>query len=587
MRTRPDSATCSSTPSLPRAASRLALLGLLACLGSAAQAQALVVGARTGASVRSLLGVNVGPGPQGDTGNVDLTAAYQQRGVNLVRNHDYYGPLDMATMYPDRSKDPMQSSSYNFTGVLDTRYGRSSDSVFASIVNGGFEPYFRIGDSYNNVSPPNSAQLPNWSQAAVQVLKHYRSGQWSGFNSNFRFVEIGNEPDNQIFWPSPLTSNDFNQLYDQTARAVRSAFPSLKIGGPGWAPSGCLAPEGQAKVRSLLDYVKAANSPLDFMSFHVYGTDATTYQTCAQFYRTELDNRGLNGVELHITEWNTPNGSAGSTTGQLRYNAQGAAYMTAAWIKLQGAGVAESTFYRGSDPAPNSPEFYGIFYGDGRPKKVAEAFSLWRDFTAYEHVLQSSGGPAGTTWLVAESAAGARAMLIANPSTSSVSSSISFADGKTLDDYQVSTSTVSDGVVIEPLTGSTVSVPAKSTVLLRLTPRLQAFAATAAPSGTLSALTLALNASVAAVDVGKPGLIYILALAGSNWFVFNGTSWSLWSAGDVAGAFVGNLPPNYAVTPISGFDARGLSGVQFFVAYGTSLAEMLGSARFKMVYQVP
>jgi hypothetical protein len=560
---------------------------MLACLGTGVHAQALVVGTRTGASVQALLGLNVGPGPQGEAGNVDLTTAYQQRGVNLVRNHDYYGPLDMATMYPDRSKDPLLSSSYNFTGVLDTRYGRSSDSVFASILNGGFEPYFRIGDSYNNVSPPNAAQLPNWSQAAVQVLQHYRSGQWGGFSSSFRFVEIGNEPDNQIFWPTPLTSNDFNQLYDQTARVIRAAFPSLKIGGPGWAPSGCLAPEGQAKVRSLLDYIKAANSPLDFMSFHVYGTDAATYQTCAQFYRTELDSRGLNGVELHITEWNTPNGSAGSATGQLRYNAQGAAYMTAAWIKLQGAGVTQSTFYRGTDPAPNSPEFYGMFYGDGRTKKVADAFALWRDFSAYPRVLQSSGGPTGATLMAAENDTGARAILIANPGTASVSSSISFADGKTLGDYQASSSTVSDGFVIEPLAGSTLSIPAKSTVLLRLTPLAQGFAASASPTGTMSALTLGLGATMAAVDVGKPGYVYVLALAGPNWFVFNGSSWSLWTGRDVAGAFKGNLPPTYAVTPFAGLDVSGLSGVQFFVAYGTSLTEMLNNARFKMVYQVP
>lgn len=587
MRNHPESAQHRPLRLRTSGANRLALLGLLVCIGNAVQAQALVVGARTGASVRALLGLNIGPGPQGDAGNVDLTTAYQQRGVNLVRNHDYYGPLDMATMYPDHSKDPMQSSSYNFTGVLDTRYGRSSDSVFASIINGGFEPYFRIGDSYNNVSPPSAAQLPNWSQAAVQVLKHYRTGQWAGFYTDFRFVEIGNEPDNPIFWPSPLTTNDFNQLYDQTSRAIRAAFPTLKIGGPGWAPSGCLAPEGQAKVRSLLDYIKAASSPLDFMSFHVYNTDAVAYRTCAQFYRTELDSRGLTGVELHITEWNTPNGSASSAIGQLRYNSQGAAYMTAAWIKLQGAGVTQSTFYRGVDPAPNVPEFYGMFYGDGRTKRVAEAFSLWRDFTAYPHVLQTSSGPSGSTLMAAENNAGARAILIANPGEMSVSSSISFADGKTLGDYQVHSSTVIDGLVIEPLAGSTVRVPAKSTVLLRLTPQSQTFSAQATPTGTSSALTLALSVSMAAMDVGKPGFIYVLALAGSNWFVFNGANWSPWTGGNVVGAFTGNLPPSHAVTPISGFDVRGLSGAQFFVAYGTSLTEMVANARFKMVYQVP
>ena len=131
------------------------------------------------------------------------------------------------------------------------------------------------------------------------------------------------------------------------------------------------------------------------------------------------------------------------------------------------------------------------------------------------------------------------------------------------------------------------SIVPKSTVLWRLTPPSQVFDAKATPAGTSSALTLALSVSMAAMDVGKPGFIYVLALAGSNWFVFNGSSWSLWSGGDVPGAFTGNLPPGHAVTPISGFDVRGLSGVQFFVAYGTSLTEMLNNARFKMVYQVP
>ena len=55
----------------------------------------------------------------------------------------------------------------------------------------------------------------------------------------------------------------------------------------------------------------------------------------------------------------------------------------------------------------------------------------------------------------------------------------------------------------------------------------------------------------------------------------------------MASAFKGNLPPSYAVTPISGFDMSGLSGLQFFVAYGTSLTEMINNTRFKMVYQVP
>ncbi len=568
-------------------AASLVMLLVLAIHASSLKAQTLTIGARTGASVQPLLGLNVGPGPQGDSGNVDLTTFYQQRGVSLVRNHDYYGPLDMSTLYPDRSKDPLEQSSYNFTGVLDARYARSSDSVFASIVGGGFEPYFRLGDSYNNVKAPDSTQRANWVQAAVQVLKHYRLGQWGGFSSNFRFVEIGNEPNNRQFWPTPLTISDFYPLYDETAKALRAAFPTLKIGGPGWGSGGCSSAEPQAMVRGWLDYVKAANSPLDFLSFHVYSSNPDAYLACAQFYRTELDSRGLTAVELHISEWNTPDGADGSATAQLRYNAQGAASMTAAWIKLQGAGVTQSTFYRGTDPAPNVPEFFGIFNGDGRAKKIADAFSLWRDVTAYPRVLQSTGGATGTTMLAAENDAGARTLLVANPGATTASATISFSDGKALGDYQISSSTVSDSSVSEPLAGSTLSVPAKSTVLLRLTPLSQSFSANATATGTPSSSTIALGATMAAADVGKQGFIYVIALSGTNWYVFNGNAWSLWSAGDVAAAFKGNLPPSYSVTPIAGFDVRGLSGTQIFVGYGTSFTDLISNARFRMVYRMP
>lgn len=566
------------------------LLALFLLAVGFAQAQTLALGARTGATVKPLLGVNIGPGPQGEAGNVDVTTLYKQRGVNLVRTHDYYGPLDMATLYPDRGKDPLLQSSYNFTASLDTTYGRSSDSVFAAIVNGGFEPYFRIGDSYNNVAPPSSAQLANWSQAAVQVLKHYRLGQWSGYTSSFRFVEIGNEPDNAQFWPAPLTANNFNQLYDVTARAVRTAFPTLKIGGPGWAPTGCLTSIGQSKVRSLLDYVKANGTPMDFLSFHVYGSDAATYLSCAQFYRNELDTRGLTTVELHISEWNTSDGSPGSAAAQLRNNAQGAAYMTAAWINLQNGGVAQSTFYRGTDPAPNSPEFYGLFYGDGRAKKVADAFSLWRDFTAYGSVLALSGAAAGSTAIAAEDDKGARAVLIGNPTSTASSNAISFADGKALTDYAVSVSSVSDSGTTDPafaLTGSKLSVPANATVLLRLTPKANAFAATAQATGTTNAITLTLKATVAATDVGKQGAIYVLALAGTNWYAYNGFTWMLWTGGTVPESFAGNLAPTYSVTPLSGVDLRGLTGIPIFVGYGTSLTEMINNARYKEVYRTP
>ena len=109
----------------------------LECLRNSSPARAevtITIGKATGATIERLLGVNIGPAPAGrDPNNADLTSAYQQIGVNLVRTHDFYGPLDMAVMYADRTRDPSEARSYDF---------KQSDAMWRAIVNGGFEPYF-------------------------------------------------------------------------------------------------------------------------------------------------------------------------------------------------------------------------------------------------------------------------------------------------------------------------------------------------------------------------------------------------------------------------------------------------------------
>ena len=99
------------------------------------------IGAPDGDVIRPLLGVNTGPVPAGkNPNNPDLTQAYQAIGINMVRTHDYYGPLDMGEIYPDQNADPYDPASYHF---------KESDRVFRAILTGGFEPYFRLGDSWN------------------------------------------------------------------------------------------------------------------------------------------------------------------------------------------------------------------------------------------------------------------------------------------------------------------------------------------------------------------------------------------------------------------------------------------------------
>ncbi len=390
--------------------------------------------------LNNLLGVNAGPVPLGDaTKNPDVTLKYQNAGVKLVRNQGYFGPLDMAIMYPDKTKSPSDPNSYNFlTGGPLATFG--SDYVFNSIISGGFEPYFRLGDSMNNPSPPSdNMESENWAQAAVNVLKHYRQGLWNGFNSNFSYVEIGNEPDNEQFWPKPLQFMEYCLLYEKTAPAIKAAFPELKAGGPGFAPGACFSPNGQEKVKAFLDYVKDKKLPLDFFSFHIYSDKVSDYDSAASFYRNELDSRGFTDVPLHVTEYHT------STSNYVyRAAAKGAALNTGFWISMQNNNISIATIYRGNDPEITFPEFYGIFFADGNPKKIGLAFQLWSEVYALQNRVNHtvSGNSDGLYFLAARDSTGNIGMLIANAGATTKTWTIS--DPVFIAIYKTTLKTVSD-----------------------------------------------------------------------------------------------------------------------------------------------
>ncbi|HOW43471.1 MAG TPA: hypothetical protein PLF03_07370 [Candidatus Omnitrophota bacterium] len=328
----------------------------------------LAIGETIG-SIKPLLGVNAGPVPSGEPNNADVTAAYRNCGVTLVRTHDFYGPLDLSVSYPDINADPANPASYDFS---------AGDKVFAAIINAGFEPYIRLGDSYNNARiPANGQQRKNLEQAGCEFIRHYRSGANNGFTSNFRYVEIWNEPDNKQFWPGNY--KDFFPYFAQTFAALKQQFPDLKVGGPGFVVASYKIPQARENVRTFLAYLKERNLKPDFISFHIYSNDPGEYYDEVLFYRREAQNAGFADCELHMTEWNT---EERRNTNSFRTGDKAAAHLTASWIAMQEAAIDAAFFYRGTDTNINQPQFYGMFYADGREKPAAKAFKLWGEFSA-------------------------------------------------------------------------------------------------------------------------------------------------------------------------------------------------------------
>ncbi|MCC7478789.1 hypothetical protein IT575_10070 [bacterium] len=445
----------------------------LECSFSDAQLSVALSGPDIGNECLPLLGVNAGPYPSGEPGNPDLIEQYHAVGVNYVRTHDFYGPLDLAQMYPDRDANPTLESSFDFT---------ESDLRWQAILDSGARPYLRLGDSFNNPTPPeNPMQRARMAEACVQIIKHYMEGQWGGFNTPIDYVEIWNEPDGQ-FWPGHSQA-EFFQFFAAVENAIHAQWPVLKVGGPGFTPAGYLTPSGQAYVIDFLDYMSVYATRLDFISWHMYSNNPQDFAEAAAWYRVQLDDNGFAAAENHITEWNTSISNDGTQTDEeieLRSGPTGAALLSASWIELQQSDVAVSCFYRGPDPNIEVPSFYGMWYADGTPKKIGEAFALWREFChsgSFQSLELSGEGAEQLYALVGRDSESDYLLLLANTSDNAVTYSLDFQDiisgelSPVQELYRCTLREVSaddDGRAIHDLPLSTVSIPAHAVQLLKV-----------------------------------------------------------------------------------------------------------------------
>lgn len=225
--------------------------------------------------------------------------ATKELGMSLIRTHDMV-VLDWFTYYPHPAQDvdPEEPASYDFS---------AGDAAFSAIINAGMRPYFRLGPSWTS---PAWAILPlNFSlfaRTCVRALQHYNEGNFAGGFSGHAVtrVEIWNEPDEARFWNG--TAQQFYQLVDTVARAIRAYDPTITIALPALALI-----EDTPYFTDLLQYLATAGTPFDAFSWHRYGwpwaRNGTSMGTWAGVVRSALETVG-GGVfaskEQFVTEWN-------------------------------------------------------------------------------------------------------------------------------------------------------------------------------------------------------------------------------------------------------------------------------------------
>jgi hypothetical protein len=353
---------------------QLSVFGSL-LLGTSLCAQGFQVDvSRQVGTIRFLGDVNCGPVMNRRPPNppVDFTHWYRLMRIQTVRTHDFYGPFDLSTIYPDETKDPTKSSSYNFA---------NSDKMAKALVASGAKIYLRLGNSWNAPKVPKN--MANAAEACLRILMHYRSAWAKGFRYDIPRVEVWNEPNGRFWRGQGGTASQFYAFYAMVAKKIRAYDPKVQVGASGIAGN---AP-GDYREK-FVSYCLQNKVPLDFFSWHLYtrgpNKDPFAFAREARANEAWLKKMGLSAFPQHLTEWNL---DLGSSRHPMFDNLQGAAFMTAARIYLQDSPVRLAHLYRG-DGFPSM----GLFDSSGRPKPRASARVLSAFLRDSSLRLSSKGG---------------------------------------------------------------------------------------------------------------------------------------------------------------------------------------------------
>lgn len=370
------------------------VLTTVAHVSSESSSKSIVIDVATASTEASSFvhGTDLGPrclgyAPFDDTTNPrfsgpDVTVDMQELGITLVRTHDS-SLLDWPVYFPhpNLDVDTDDPANYDFS---------QGDAWLASVLDNGFEPYFRLGASFNFPggglpNNPTDVNLTALADVLLHTVMHYRDG-W-GINESYpgypiKYWEIWNEPDSSCDWSDSQscgqfwnrTSGELIDLVDMTAKAIKAYDSSLIVGA-----NGCALPYAPWETEEenpyswgLIDELASRKTPIDFFSWHYYTDNSDLMTEIATAVRSKLDSVGLAQVSQHVTEWNI------CMNCMEQDSASGAASTVTTMINMVQNRVDLATFY----PACTLGEGeatghgWGLFDQDSNPGQA-----LWRPMT--------------------------------------------------------------------------------------------------------------------------------------------------------------------------------------------------------------
>lgn len=219
--------------------------------------------------------------------------------------HDEVGVYD-----EDEHGNPV----YNFSYV---------DQIYDGLLNNGVRPFVEISFMPKKLALRQDVHA-FWYKQIVAPPKDY--AKWDDLMRAFAqhlvdrygieemarwYFEIWNEP-NIDFWTGDPKQATYFELYDHTARALKSVSPRLRVGGP--------ASSSAHWVDAFIAHVAAQNVPVDFISSHSYGDDTVEdlfgthdeipmdRRVCLSIQKVhdQITASARPNLPLMWTEWNVP-----------------------------------------------------------------------------------------------------------------------------------------------------------------------------------------------------------------------------------------------------------------------------------------
>ncbi|NUO98289.1 MAG: hypothetical protein HOW71_22690 [Nonomuraea sp.] len=271
-------------------------------------------------------------------------------------------------------------------------YDFSELDEIGTFLNGlGIRPYW----SYCYVPAPYQSENGDWRDLAeddsgwVEMIRAYVEGaRERGVLVGYH--EVYNEPDlrdektgEAVFFGGDL--EDYLQLYRAAATAIRKADPDTPVGGP--ALASVMANEHW--IPAFLDAVEAEDLPLDFFSFHHYGTHSVAVSVDKVLRHLE-ERPGLSEVDVHLNEYNS------YPVDYPRGGAQDGHHMAAALLAdfarlLATPGVTKVSWAQFLDSGHGN--YSGMVTIDGDRKPVLSAYEFYQDMPTDRCVVEIDGPP--------------------------------------------------------------------------------------------------------------------------------------------------------------------------------------------------